>query len=167
MPSPPRPRFPEPAGRRRLRLALLLLVCGGGLTACVGPHPPPLPDSVAPWQTQTGQAVWQPRRNAPPLAGELVLARRPGGEFFLQFSKPPLTLVEATRTGPRWRVAFPGFGREYQGRGAGTTRLLWLWLPVALEGGPLPAALTFQREADRWRLVHARTGESLEGWLSP
>jgi hypothetical protein len=164
MPSRPRPRSPE---WRPFRLALLLLACAGGLTGCVGAKPSPPPPARAPWQTQTGQAVWQPRRDAPPLAGELVLARRPGGEFFLQFSKPPLTLVEASRAGPRWRIAFPGFGREYRGRGAGTTRLLWLWLSVALEGGPLPSALTFHREADRWRLVHARTGESLEGWLSP
>ncbi len=167
MPTPPHPRSPEPAGRRRLRLVLLLLACASGLIGCAGPDPAPTGAVAVPWQTRTGQAVWQPRPGVPSLAGELVLAQRPGGDFFLQFSKPPLTLVEAARTGPRWRVAFPGFGREYRGRGAGSTRLLWVWLPAALEGGPLPDALAFQRDTDGWRLVHARTGESLAGWLSP
>lgn len=167
MPHLAPPSSPEPARRQGLRLGLLLLGCGGWLGGCTGPHPTPPPPDAAPWQTRTGQAVWQARRDAPPLAGELVLAQRPGGEFFLQFSKPPLTLVEAARTGTRWRIAFPNADRAYQGRGAGTTRLLWLWLPAALEGGALPKPLSFRREADRWRLLNARTGESLEGWLSP
>lgn len=166
MPNP----FPPPAEpflQRAPRLCWLSLLAGVLLAGCASPSPTPPPAEVAEWQTQTGQAVWQARRHTPPLAGELVLVRRANGDFLLQFSKSPLTLVEATRVGKRWRVAFPGQSRQFRGSGAGTPRLLWLWLPVALEGGALPADVTFTRQADHWRLVHARTGETLEGYLNP
>lgn len=166
MPPRPPPQSADAVGRR-LRHWLLPLGCGLWLTGCTSPSPAPAPTPAAAWQTQTGQAFWQARPHTPPLAGELVLAQRPDGDFFLQFSKPPLTLVEASRTGKRWRLVFPGTSREYRGRGAAGSRLLWLWLPAALDGAALPAHLHCQREADRWRLVNTRTGESLAGWLRP
>lgn len=160
------PQPVESARRRLARLFGLALLSGGWLAGCTSPDPTS-PPTLARGQTHTGQAVWQARPHAPPLAGELVLARRPGGDFFLQFSKPPLTLAEAARTGKRWRVTFPGLSREYRGRGRGTARLLWLWLPVALDGGALPPHVTFARSGESWRLANTRTGESLEGYLVP
>jgi hypothetical protein len=137
------------------------------VTGCAGPGPSPVPAATAEWHTQTGQAIWQARPGAAALAGELVLARRPNGDFLVQFSKPPLTLVEAARTGGRWRVAFPGSARRFHGTGTAPARWLWLWLPAALDGAPLPANVHFHRTGEGWRLVNPRTGESLEGYLAP
>lgn len=164
--SPASPQPVESFRQRLARLFGLVLLGGGWLAGCASPDPTP-PPALAGGQVHTGQAVWQARPHASPLAGELVLARRPGGDFFLQFSKPPLTLAEAARTGKRWRVNFPGLSREYRGRGRGTNRLLWLWLPVALDGGALPRHVTFARTGESWRLANTRTGESLEGYLIP
>ena len=145
-------------------LLTLLGLLGAG---CAAPPAPSSPAGPLAWPTRAGQAVWQPRRAAPAIAGELVLARGDAGDFVLQFSKPPVPLVEARRTGAHWEVAFPAGGRRVRGRGPGPTRLLWLWLPVALEGGALPRDLGFTWEGENWRLVNPRTGESLAGYLAP
>jgi hypothetical protein len=152
----------RPGGRRGLWLLLGTLLAG-----CTSPDRFPPPTEAPPWQTRTGQAVWQVRPGAPALAGELVLARRPNGDFLVQFSKPPLTLVEASRTGRHWQVIYPAQARRFRGTGTGSPRLLWLWLPAALEGAALPDRVTFSRSGEGWRLCNRRTGESLEGYLAP
>lgn len=166
MPSP-RPCLPEKAPRRPGGRRGLWLLLGALLAGCASPDQPPPPTGAPPWQTRTGQAVWQARPGTPALAGELVLARRANGDFLVQFSKPPLTLVEASRTGRRWQVVFPAQARRLRGTGTGSPRLLWLWLPAALDGAALPDRVTFHRAGEGWRLCNSRTGESLEGYLAP
>lgn len=166
MPSP-RPRFPEKSPRGSGARWGLWLLLGTLLAGCTSPNRRPPTTETPPWQTRTGQAVWQARPGPPALAGELVLARRPNGDFLIQFSKPPLTLVEASRTGKRWQVIYPAQAHRFRGTGTSPPRLLWLWLPAALEGAALPDRVTFSRTGESWRLTNVRTGESLEGYLAP
>jgi hypothetical protein len=57
---------------------------------------------------------------------------------------------------------------DFAGRGPGPTRFAWLYLHTALAGEPLPPPLYFERKTDGgWRLENIRTGETMEGFLSP
>lgn len=152
---------------KRLRLLALLLLCS--LAGCVAPSVPPPDVGGADWTVRQGQAVWQPRGGMSPIAGELVLATSAGGDFVVEFSKTPLTVARAHRHGPRWQVDFPAQPRRLGGQGSPTTRVLWCWLAPALEGAGLPRGVQFSREAGsgNWRLENTRTGESLEGFLTP
>jgi hypothetical protein len=154
--------------RRRVALGLVVIVLASlGLAGCVT-APLPVADARGEgWQMREGQAVWQPRRTAPPIAGELLLITHENGDFILQFSKTPLTIATAQRSGARWQVDFPAQSRRYGGTGPGSRRLLWVLLPAALRNAPLPADVTFRRGDGTWRLASERTGERIEGFLSP
>lgn len=148
------------------RLALAVLA-GFGLAGCAT-APLPSPDARgAGWQTREGQALWHPRGAAPQIAGELLLISHKNGDFVLQFDKTPLTIVAAQRTGSRWQVEFPTRQRRYGGSGTGVPRWLWVVLPEALRGQPLPKGVTFKRDDGSWRLANERTGESIKGFLAP
>lgn len=150
--------------RRHAALALLT----AGLLGCASPSLAP-PDVGGPeWQVRQGQAVWRPRRDAPELAGDLILSRHSGGDFVVEFSKSPLPLVRAHRVGTRWEVMFPTEGRRLGGHGAGSDRVLWLRLPDALAGEPMAPPVSFASPGpEHWRIENRRTGEHLEGFLSP
>lgn len=159
--------------RRRSRLfgpipGVLAAVLAGLLTACAT-APVALPDTATPgWTVRQGQALWCARREAPELAGELVLATHANGDFVLHFQKTPLPICSAHRVNDRWQVEFPTEGRRWVGRGRGNPRLLWLHLPGVMAGKPVAAPLGFAAERDgRWRLENRRTGEWIEGFLSP
>jgi hypothetical protein len=125
------------------------------------------PDTTLPgWEIRQGQAVWQPRPEAPELAGELVLMTNPDGHFVLEFSKTPLSLVRAHRSENGWQLEIPAEQRRWSGTGRPTTRLLWLHLADALRGTPLPNGLEFHGSVGNWGLTNTRTGERLEGYLS-
>ncbi len=120
------------------------------------------------WRVQEGQALWRPRRGLPELAGDLVAATHEDGRCLLQFSKTPLTLVSAEVTSNRWLIQFPPRRMSFAGRGKPSASFLWTELPSALAGKPLPGRLRFETKPDgNWRLENVRSGESLEGFLSP
>jgi hypothetical protein len=156
----------DPVARALIWLALLLCLLPSG---CRTPNLPPVDITGPGWETRHGQAVWHPRPAAPELAGELMLATNRQGDFVLSFSKPPMDLVIARRSGPAWRIDFPPENRRFGGHGGATTRMLWLHLPEALAGRPLPGKLRFKsdRSGGGWRLENPGTGETIEGFLSP
>lgn len=120
------------------------------------------------WRIQEGQALWRPGRRSPELGGELVLASNVDGRCVIQFTKTPLPLVTVQITATNWYIAFPPQRRSFAGRQPPPTRLAWLYLPAALSGDSLPAALRFQRKPDGgWRLENTRSGETVEGYLGP
>lgn len=139
------------------------------LTACQSlPELPKVDLSQPGWTLRQGQAVWHPRRHAPEIAGDLIVASHPDGQAFVQFSKSPLTLVSAEKTAYEWQVEFPLQDKRYAGRGKPPSRLSWLVLPEALSGAIPPQPWEWRVEkGGNWRLSNPKTGESLEGYLAP
>ena len=144
-------------------LAVLVISCGcrtttQSLFTASGPG----------WHVQQGQALWRPQRGLPEFGGDLVLAsdaRRP-----LPHSIRQDAVVHGVRAdhSDRWLIRFPQRQMGFTGHGPGPTRFAWLYLPAALDGKQLPSQLHFERKPDGgWRLENTRTGETLEGFLSP
>src|ERR1044071_2118887 len=76
--------------RRRFWDLLLPVLASGCLSACGTARPLPAVNLSEPgWRVQQGQAIWRTRKNAPEVAGELMVATHPGGRTFLQFTKTP------------------------------------------------------------------------------
>ena len=131
----------------------------------------PLPpaDLAGPgWSVQQGQAIWKPTRSRPELAGELLLASKTNGDFFVQFSKTPFTLATAQVVNGQWQIEFGNNERRWNGRGEPPVRFTWFQLPHALAGETLNPDWRFTPSAaDTWRLENSRTGEFLEGGFFP
>lgn len=120
------------------------------------------------WQVQQGQALWTPRRGAPQFGGDLVVATDSTGRALVQFEKMPLSLVTAQTTPTEWTLNFPQGHGFWKGHEPAPTRTIWLYLADALAGKPLPRPLLFeQKPGGNWRLENTKTGEILEGFLSP
>lgn len=120
------------------------------------------------WRVREGQALWRPRKGYPELAGDLVVASHPDGSCAIDFAKTPLSLVSAQITRAHWLIRFPAGQMEFSGRRHPSTRFLFLYLHAALTGEALPGPLRFARKPDGgWRLENTRSGETLEGFLSP
>lgn len=144
----------------------LALVVGGGCVVwggCSTVGPLPEVDLGDPgWTVWTGQALWQPRPEAPSLAGELIVAENAGGDVLVSFSKPPLPIFTAQTDAGRWRIDFVERGRSYSGRGRPPSRFIWFRLPGLLAGAEPPGAWQIERQGPgRLRLEHPRRGESL------
>lgn len=120
------------------------------------------------WRVQQGQALWRPHRGLPEIGGDLVLANDDAGRHLIQFDKTPIAILSAQTTSNRWLIRFPQRNLSFGGFGRGSTRFGWLYLPAALAGQALPGNFHFERKPDGgWRLENSRTGETLEGFLSP
>ncbi len=120
------------------------------------------------WHVQQGQALWRPQRGLPEFGGDLVLASDDDGRCLIQFDKTPMAILFAQTTSTNWLIRFPQRQMGFSGRGPGPARFSWLYLHPALAGEKLPGQLHFERKtAGGWRLENSRTGETLEGFLSP
>ena len=157
---------------RRFRIHL----CAAGLvlltvlpTSCRSLAPLPSVDFSQPgWKVRQGQAVWKSSADAPEIAGELVLATSVDGRTFTQFTKTPLPLLVAQTTTNAWQIEFVVENRKFAGRGRPPTRLAWLHLAGCLSGANPPKGWTFAKGDDgSWRLENKKTGEMLEGYLTP
>ena len=152
---------------RALSLALLGVLVLAPACGTI-PHAPLFKATGLGWHVQQGQALWRPRQKMPELAGDLVMASHEDGRCLLQFTKTPLPMMLAQTTRTNWLVQFPPQRLSFSGHHRPPGRFLWLYLKPALAGEPLPADLVFQRKPDGgWRLENTRTGESVEGVLSP
>jgi hypothetical protein len=119
------------------------------------------------WTVREGQAVWKRNREAPEIAGELLVATAPG-KTFVQFSKSPFPLVVAQSTTNRWQVEIPTQAKRYSAPGKPPNRLIWLYLPNLLQGQAPPKHWRFQKmSGEGWRVDNDKTGESIEGYLEP
>ncbi len=131
---------------------------------------PPLPPvnlQEPGWTVREGQAVWQMKRGAPELAGDILMATRPDGRSFVQFSKSPFPLMIAQATANTWEVQVPTQNKRYSGHGRPPARLIWLWLPRVLSGQPPPKGWTWRKLVNgSWRLENPSSGESLEGYFA-
>jgi hypothetical protein len=119
------------------------------------------------WHVQQGQALWTPRRGAPQFGGDLVLATDNNGRAYIQFAKTPLPIVTVQTTPTDWTLDFQKLGGFWKGHQPAPTRTIWLYLPDALAGKPLPKPLHFEQQTNgNWRLENQKTGEILEGFLA-
>lgn len=117
---------------------------------------------------QQGQAVWRPSRNRAELSGDLVMAVRDDGSSLFDFSKTPLPITQGQTTSTNWLIEFPAASMGFGGKNHPPTRFTWLYLQQALSGKPIPEPFQFLRPPDGpWRLENTRTGEFIEGYLSP
>ena len=120
------------------------------------------------WRVQEGQALWRPRKEFPELGGEIVMASRADGCCEVQFTKTPLPIVLAQTTKTNWLIQFPPRQMSFAGRRSPPTSFAWLYLHAALAGEPLPRQFRFHTKPDGgWRLENVRSGETLEGFLTP
>ena len=130
---------------------------------------PPLPQanlSEPGWKVYEGQAVWRAKKDAPEIAGEILLATNRNNGAFVQFTKTPFPIVIAQTTANAWQVEAPAKSRRYTRSGSPPARVLWLQLPRAFQGLPLPKKWSWKNSDDGWRIENISTGESLEGFFT-
>jgi len=163
------------------------------LCGCRTPATPAIDLSDPAWRIHQGQAVWvspNPKGQSEGVAGELLLATQSDGSCWVQFAKPPFSLVTAQRTPKHWTITFQQGRQRYGASGSPPAKLIWFQLPRALtviSGGQsssgtgispvraethgresLDSPWKFQRnDDDTWLLENPKTGERLEGYLTP
>ncbi len=130
---------------------------------------PPLPSvdlAERGWSVRQGQAVWKSSSTAPEIAGELVVATRPDGSSFLQFTKTPLPFVVAQTTSNSWQIQFVPENRRFSGPGKPPRRLLWLQLARCADGNCDAKQFSFTTLPNGNRFLQDRkSGESIEFYL--
>lgn len=141
-----------------------------GVFIC-GCHTTPLPPanlSEPGWKLREGQAVWRPKNTLPEIAGELRVAENPNGRQWLQFSKEPFAIVIAQRSPEQWQIQFVPQNKSLSAPGKPPLRIGWFQLLHALAGEELKSPWRWEKIGDEnWRLENTKTGETLEGFLSP
>ena len=154
-------------GRLPLRRLAPLLAALWFCACHTAPPLPPVNLRGPDWTIRQGQAVWRSNRDAPEIAGELLVASRRDGRVFLQFSKTPLPFVTLQITTNSWQVDFVADHKSCSGRGPVPAQLAWAQLPRCLAGTGPPARWTWEQfENGRWRLEDRTTGEMIEGFLT-
>ncbi len=116
---------------------------------------------------QQGQALWRSKKDAPEIAGEVILATNTNGRAFIQFLKNPLPLVTAQISPQGWQIEFIAEKRQFGGRGIPPKQLLWLHLLSGLEHTPMPSGLEFGKIPEGGlRIGNKGTGESITLFLN-
>ncbi len=151
-------------GSAAILAGLLALATG----CCTAGKLAPISVSGPGWQIRQGQAVWTPSRDQTGLGGELLVASHQSGIYVFDFEKTPLPVTKGQVTSTNWLIQFPAQKRSLGSRGPPPARFAWLYLGAALQDQPLPKPLRFEREPEgRWRLENTRSGETIEGFLTP
>jgi hypothetical protein len=145
-------------------LGILVLICSTSACRTV-PRLAPVDVTEAGWQVQQGQAVWKPKKEAPEIAGDLLLATNEKlGRSVIQFTKTPIPFVIAQITTNSWQIEIPVQKKFYSGHGRPPARLSWFLLPGLLQGTPPPKGSVFERKEENWKLIKP-DGETIEGFL--
>jgi len=129
---------------------------------------PPVNLSEPGWKLQQGQVVWTPKRNAPEIVGDVMVATQPDGRAFAQFTKTPLPIITVQKTANTWSLDAPLENRHYAYPGQPPARVLWFQLIRHTVGEPLGKDWKWSDTADGgWRLENLSTGEIAEGAFNP
>lgn len=154
---------------RRYCLVLGLLLAALLGTGCRTRAPLPAVDlQGVGWSVRQGQAVWTAAPGESGVAGELLVACRPDGGRYVQFAKPPFTIVTAQAQAEVWTVEMPQTRRRFDGPGRAPLQFVWFALAQAVAGEAPGVGWQFTLlGADGWRLANATTGETLEGYFAP
>src|SRR6185369_10711488 len=86
------------------------------------------------WKTQRGQAIWRLKKDAPEIAGELLVATNSDGRTFVQFTKTPFPFATAQTTPEGWQIEFGAVNKKLSGRGQPWERFIWFQVPRFLAG---------------------------------
>jgi hypothetical protein len=144
---------------------MLALVCLCGCYSHQG-YSWPSADLAKPgWRIWNGQAVWQPRKSVPELAGEVMVAVNTNGFAVVQFSKA-IPFATARLDGRRWQIDFPAGNRLFSGHYPLPSHFALLQLPALAEGVPLSKRWNESGKLDGWKIVNAGASETLRGYLS-
>lgn len=144
---------------------LSAVLCSGCMTVS---HPLSSVNLKEPgWTVRQGQAVWHlaKAQGGREFAGEVLVATRPDGRAFVQFSKSPFPLVIGQENPRQWQIEFPPQNKHYAGRGKPPKRIIWLYLPEVLAGKSPPEDWTWHEDSSGWKLEDHRNGESIEGFF--
>ncbi len=144
---------------------ILLLVAPACRTV---PRLAPVDFNTQEWHVQQGQAVWKTKKDAPELAGDLLIGtNRKNGRTIVQFTKTPIPFVIAQTTTNSWQIEIPVQKKFYSGYGKPPGRLAWFFVPQVLNGAPPPKNWSLDRSGTSWTFRNAKTGETIEGFLEP
>lgn len=136
------------------------------LSACLtGPPLPKANLSEPGWTIRQGQAIWHARREAPEIAGELLVATRTDGSTFVQFTKTPFPFAIAQTTSNSWQIDFPPQNRHFSAPGKPPVRIVWFQLANAALGKPVAKSWNWHNSETNWQLTNS-SGESLEGYFT-
>jgi hypothetical protein len=148
--------------RVRITSGLFPVVVFCAVLGCATVPFPPLDLAAPGWQTRQAQAIWQPDRDKPEIAGDLIIATHPDGEAIVDFLKT-FPIASARTSRGSWEIDFPPQHRHYSGRGRGPVRVVWLQLIAALDGRAAAAPWTFSKPSPSiLTLENGKTGERLE-----
>ena len=145
------------------------MVAGLFSTGCTTVRSLPAADLAEPgWQIRQGQALWRGRTGAVELAGEFLVAVGPGGAWFVQFSKVPMTVTQAQGDGRVWQVEYPAVRRTLRGHGAYPAGFAWpqfaSWVAGRTPGNGWQLTTP---DAQSFRLESRVSGEHIEGVFAP
>ncbi|HTL17613.1 MAG TPA: hypothetical protein VL793_10265 [Patescibacteria group bacterium] len=119
------------------------------------------------WTVSQGQAVWKlPMKGDHDIAGEVLVASGPNEQTFVQFSKTPFPVLTGQTLSNRWQFELPPQNKRYSGPGRPPKRLIWLYLPRALAGKPIPPQWRWTNSSGNWQLENPKTGESIAGFFT-
>lgn len=151
----------------RVTSVFLLTVLLGFACGCRTPVSiPPVNLDQPGWTVHNGQAIWHRKRGGEGVAGEILIATRPDGRAFVQFSKNPFPLVVAQCTATAWSVEFPPQNKHYSGRGRPPQRIIFLQLPRVLSGWPPPRGWSWKKlKNGGMQLEDLSSGEALDVYL--
>ncbi|HTI72918.1 MAG TPA: hypothetical protein VMF06_23295 [Candidatus Limnocylindria bacterium] len=154
-----------PPGRGRSMAPVLgTLAAAVWLLGCAGPALAPVNLAEAGWTVREAQVVWRPRRAAPELVGELLVATNSDGRQLIQFSKQTLPVVTAQVASNGWNLSSPLRHGRYGGRLPPTDRVPWFELAQWPPAPQLDSRWRLEMLTNAaWRLGNPRTGESVEG----
>ena len=148
---------------RSFAVILVVILFGTGCRSL--PPLPPVNLSEPGWTLKEGQAVWRSKRNAPEIAGEIMVATGKDGGTFVQFTKTPFPFIIARTQTNSWQLEVPTRNKRYAAAGHPPERIIWFHLPQALAGLELQKPWSWQAKENQWRLENRSTGQSLEGYF--
>lgn len=146
---------------RVLAASLLLPTLGCRLI----PPLPPVNLNEPGWSVKHGQAVWKFKKDAPEIAGELLVASRGANQSYVQFTKGPFPMATGQISPAGWQIERGDSRARYSGPGRPPMRIIILQLPALLAGAPPPHGYLWQLNDKNWRLENKKTGEFLEGFV--
>jgi hypothetical protein len=149
------------------RISPLCLLGALSTTGCrTAPPLPPANLKQPGWTLHEGQAVWSAKRDAPEIAGEILVATHADGRAFVQFSKTPFPFVIARTEQDAWQIEMPARNKRSAGHCPPPTRVIWFQLSGALSGQPPLKPWAWQINNNQWRLENRSTSESLQGYFT-